>query len=531
MLRISEIILPLGGSQAELYRAAAARLKTEPAKIKSLKLFKKSVDARKKNDVHFICTVEVGLENESEIFRHNKDPKIIQAEPYCYQLPVSKKLDQRPVVVGFGPAGMFAALILAQAGQCPIVFERGSSVEKRTAQVSEFWHGGRLNTESNVQFGEGGAGTFSDGKLNTGTKDKRARKVLEEFVSAGAPQEILYEAKPHIGTDKLAGTVKNIRETIISLGGEVHFETRLTNLILKNGQVAAIEVTPQEGNPYQVETNHVILALGHSARDTLEWLCSMGLPMEQKTFSIGARIEHLQSKINIAQYGKFAEDPALGAADYKLAVHLKNGRGVYTFCMCPGGTVVAAASEKGHLATNGMSNFARDGRNANSALLVGVSPEDFGSAHPLAGIQFQRKLEKSAFELGGSNYHAPVQRVEDFLNRRPSKSLGEVVPTYTPGVTPCSLDYCLPEFITESMRQGILLMNNSLTGFSSPDAVLTAVESRSSSPVRLLRGDDLQSVSGKGLYPCGEGAGYAGGIVSAAVDGIKCAEKILSDDN
>lgn len=527
MLRISEISLPLRGTQEDLLQFAAARLKVKPQSIRKLELVKKSVDARKKSDVHFICTVEVELDDENTAIMSNHDHKIMKVQPYIYELPVSKKLNQRPVVVGFGPAGLFAALILAQAGQCPIVFERGSSVEKRAQQVAEFWQEGKLNTESNVQFGEGGAGTFSDGKLNTGTKDKRARKVLQEFVAAGAPHEILYEAKPHIGTDKLPGTVKKMRETIISLGGEIYFETKLSNIVIKNQAVAAVEVTPQNGSPYRVETDNVILALGHSARDTFEQLNHLGIPMEPKAFSVGARIEHLQSKINLMQYGKFAQHSALGAADYKLAVHLKNGRGVYTFCMCPGGTVVAAASEYGYLVTNGMSNFARDGKNANSALLVGVTPNDFGDDHPLAGIYFQRELEKKAFELGGGNYYAPVQRVGDFLNRRASVLLGEVTPSYAPGITPCNLANCLPEFIVESMRQGILLMNNSLNGFSNPDAVLTAVESRSSSPVRLLRGENLQSVAVEGLYPCGEGAGYAGGIISAAVDGIKCAEQIL----
>lgn len=527
MLRISEITLPLDGTQQDLINLAAKRLKVEPGKIQKLELVKKSVDARKKSDVHFICTVEAELDGEHAVQAGSRDTKITLAQPYHYELPVSKKLNQRPVVVGFGPAGLFAALILAQAGQCPIVFERGSSVEKRTRQVTDFWRGGKMDTESNVQFGEGGAGTFSDGKLNTGTKDKRARKVLQEFVNAGAPREILYEAKPHIGTDKLAPTVQKIRETILSLGGEVHFETKLTNILVRDNAICAVEVTPKGGSPYRVETDNLILALGHSARDTLEWLHTIGLPMEQKPFSVGARIEHLQSRINAAQYGKFAKHPALGAADYKLAVHLSNGRGVYTFCMCPGGTVVASASEEGYLVTNGMSNFARDGKNANSALLVGVNPQDFGSTHPLAGIYFQRKLEKKAFELGGGNYHAPVQLVGDFLKNQTSVTLGEVTPSYAPGATLCNLTDCLPEFIADSMRQGIRLMNNSLSGFSNPDAVLTAVESRSSSPVRLLRGENLQSVSIAGLYPCGEGAGYAGGIVSAAVDGIKCAEQIL----
>lgn len=523
MYRISDISLPLGGTEEDLKTLAAARLKVPVKAIQSLKLYKKSIDARKKDDVHFICTVEAACDKNN----NPKDAKIAEVPPYHYELPLCKKLNMRPVVVGLGPAGLFAALILAQAGQRPIVFERGSCVEKRGGQVARFWRTGELNLQSNVQFGEGGAGTFSDGKLNTGTKDSRARKVLEEFAAAGAPEEILYLAKPHIGTDRLPATVKNIREQIISLGGEVNFETALQNIILKDGRVTGIEVKPQNDSPYRVDAEKVILAVGHSARDTFELLQSLNIPMEQKPFSIGARIEHPQELIDVSQYGKFAGHPNLGAADYKLAVHLPNGRGVYTFCMCPGGSVVAAASEVGRLVTNGMSRFARDGKNANSALLVGVDPKDFGSGDPLAGIAFQRGLEERAFRLGGGNYRAPVQRVEDFLKRRASKSIGDVKPTYAPGVTPCSLDDCLPEYIADSMRQGILLMNARLRGFSYPDALLTAVESRSSSPVRILRGENFESAAVSGLYPCGEGAGYAGGIISAAVDGIRCAEQVL----
>lgn len=525
MLHISEIHLKLDGTEQDLIKQAAARLKVAPAEIRSLKLYKKSVDARKKDDIHFICTVDV----DCILKRPPKDSKITEAEPYRYALPEGKPRTLRPVVVGFGPAGLFAALILAQAGQRPIVFERGSAVEKRKEQVEHFWETGELNPDCNVQFGEGGAGTFSDGKLNTGTKDSRSRKVLEEFVAAGAPPEILYLAKPHIGTDRLPSAVKAIREQILSLGGEVHFETALKKILIKDGKVTGAEVKPQDGSSYTVDTDRLILAVGHSARDTFEMLHSLGIPMEQKPFSVGARIEHPQSLIDRAQYGRFAGHPNLGAADYKLAVHLENGRGVYTFCMCPGGSVVAAASEPGRLVTNGMSNFARDGANANAALLVGVGPQDFGDEHPLAGMEFQRRLEAEAFRLGGENYHAPVQRVEDFLKRVPTKSMGDVKPTYLPGVTPCSLDDCLPNFITDSMRQGIQLMNRKLREFSFPDALLTAVETRSSSPVRVLRGENFQSPLAEGLLPCGEGAGYAGGIISAAVDGIKCAEQIIID--
>ena len=488
--RITDIHLPLDGTMEDLSNLAAKRLGVSPVEVRNLRLCRKSVDARKKSEVHFTCTVEC----ECSRARIRGDRKITEAVPYRYELPDSRPLPMRPVVVGFGPAGLFAALILAQAGQRPIVIERGEPVEKRQKAVEHFWKTGELQPQSNVQFGEGGAGTFSDGKLNTGTKDPRARKVLEELALAGAPEEILYMAKPHVGTDRLPQTVKNIRETICKLGGEVRFASQMSGLLCKENQVIGVRIQPAEGNPYVLETHHVVLAVGHSARDTFSMLEEMGIPMQPKPFSVGARIEHPQELINRAQYGRFAQHPALGAADYKLAVHLPSGRGVYTFCMCPGGQVVAAASEEGRLVTNGMSNFARDGENANAALLVGIGPEDFGSDGPLAGVTFQRKLEEKAFRLGGGGY---------------------------------ALDGCLPSELTEAMRQGIVQMERYLHGFAYPDALLTAVESRSSSPVRILRGESLESPVVKGLYPCGEGAGYAGGIVSAAVDGIRCAEKIL----
>lgn len=521
--RISDISLPLDGTLEDLREQAAVRLGVSIDAVHGLKLYKKSIDARKKNEVHFICTVEV------ECAQNNrpKDSKIAPSKPYHYDIPVCKPMETRPIVVGLGPGGLFAALLLAQAGQRPIVFERGADVTARTAAVQAFWRTGKLDPNCNVQFGEGGAGAFSDGKLTTGTKDVRVRKVLEEFVKHGAPPEILIDAKPHIGTDKLPKTVQQIREEICKLGGEVHFSTAVTKIHLKNGKVNAVEVTPHNDAPYSIETRAVILAVGHSARDTFEMLLNLKIPMQPKAFSVGARMEHLQKDINRAQYGNFAEHPALGAADYKLAVHLKNGRGVYTFCMCPGGQVVAAASEEHRLVTNGMSNYARNGKNANAALLVGVTPEDFGDDSPLAGVAFQRHLEEAAYQLGGGAYRAPAQRLEDFLKNRPSKGFGDVTPTYCPGVTPSNLADCLPEVITDSMREGISQMERYLRGFTNPDAVLTGVESRSSSPVRILRGDTGQSLGAEGLYPCGEGAGYAGGIVSAAVDGLRCAEYLL----
>lgn len=527
MIRINEIKLPLDYDESTLRREAAKQLRIDASKLESVTLTKRSVDARRKDNVMFTAAVDVTLKiDENSVLRRCRSNKIAKSEKYVYELPKGSSPDLPPVVVGAGPGGLFAALILAQAGCRPLLIERGESVDERTKTVNRFWSGGRLDTASNVQFGEGGAGAFSDGKLNTGTKDPRSRKVLEEFVSHGAPEEILWQAKPHIGTDRLKPTVRSIRNDIISLGGSVRFGTRLVGIKTKNGAVTGVEVE-SGGKREMIETSRVILALGHSARDTFEMLLDSGFAMEAKPFSVGVRVEHLQSSVNKAQYGKFRSDPHLGAADYKLNVHLKSGRGVYTFCMCPGGYVVAAASEENTVVTNGMSEFARDGENANSALLVGVSPEDFGSESPLAGVEFQRRIERAAFLAGGESYKAPVQRIGDLLKGRKSTALGNVSPTYKPGFEFAEAGEYLPDFVADSLREAIPLLDGRLHGFADPDGIITGAETRSSSPVRILRGESLESVSVRGVYPCGEGAGYAGGIMSAAADGIRCAEAVI----
>ena len=462
--------------------------------------------------------------NEASVLSRAKSKNAAVTEPYHYTPLTPKNPNKCPLIIGAGPAGLFCALTLVQSGIRPILIERGSRVEDRARTVDAFWNGGTLNTECNVQFGEGGAGTFSDGKMNTGTKDSRARKVLLDFVAHGAPDEILYNAMPHIGTDHLRGTVRSIREDLLRSGAEICFDTKLTDILTRDGRITAA-VVEHQGVERTIDCSEIVLAVGHSARDTFELIARKGLIMEPKPFSVGVRIEHLREKIDRAQYGERHRE--LPAAAYKQSVHLRDGRGVYTFCMCPGGMVVAAASEPESVVTNGMSEFARDRINSNSALLVTVNPEDIPGDGILKGMYFQRELEHKAFLMGGASYRAPVQRAGDFIKSIPSTRFGDVVPSYRPGTAFAQLGELLPALVTDAMREALPLIDRRLHGFNHPDALMTGVESRSSSPVRIVRDDTLQSVSLRGLYPCGEGAGYAGGIISAAVDGIKVAEQII----
>lgn len=521
MIRVSEIKLSLGKPESLLPKKAAKLLGIPEQEIQQWQIFKKSLDARKKDNIHYVYVIDVVVAEEAKILQKAKSKQIAKTPDLSYRFPTGTCcMKKRPVVVGFGPAGMFAALLLAQMGLRPIVLERGGDVDSRQAAVQQFWKDGKLDTENNVQFGEGGAGTFSDGKLTTRIKDKRCRKVLEELVAAGAPKEILYDSKPHIGTDLLRDVVKTIRGKIQDLGGEVRFFSKVTHIFSEHGTVTGVEINHTE----TLECSDVILALGHSARDTFEMLHQTGVAMEQKPFAVGVRIEHLQNTINQAQYGTAADQ--LPAADYRLTYTTQAGRGVYTFCMCPGGYVVAAASEDGRLAVNGMSEHARDGRNANAAVLVQVFPEDFTDNHPLAGMVFQRELEQKAYEAGGGGYAAPIQTVGDFLYQK-GNHLGNIQPSYCPKTVFTDLQKIFSSFIISSLQEAIPQMGKRLKGFDADDAILTAVESRSSSPVRLLRGLDGQSQNLAGLYPTGEGAGYAGGIVSAAVDGIAAAEHVF----
>ena len=522
MILIRSLRLEVGEELSALKGKAARALGCKAREIRECKLVKRSLDARKKNDIHYVCAVAVSLPEEGRYLRRPRKD-IAPYTPPVYEIPKVTS-DQRPVVVGFGPAGMFAALVLARAGARPIVLERGQAVEQRTAAVEAFRQGGPLDPENNVQFGEGGAGTFSDGKLNTGTHDKRMGWVLQEFYAHGAPESVTYDAKPHVGTDVLVDVVRSIRQEVIALGGEVRFGARFERLVIENGAVAAVEYT-KAGEKQLQSCRHVILALGHSARDSFEQLLAQGVNMERKPFSMGVRIEHRQTDIDRAQYGR--ERGALPPADYSLNVHLPDGSSAYTFCMCPGGQVFAAASEEGGVVTNGMSYSRRDGDNANAALLVTLHTEDFPGEGVLAGMHWQRAIERRAYAVTGS-YKAPAQLVGDFLANRPSLGPGRVQPSYAPGVCWGDLRQVLPEKISSVLAAALPELGKKLRGFDDADAVLTGPETRSSSPVRILRGADLQG-SYRGLYPCGEGAGYAGGITSAAVDGLRCAEAVLRD--
>lgn len=531
MIKVNEIKLPLDSDESDLKALTAKALRCNENLIGSITISKKAIDSRKRDNICFVYNVIAEIKgDENAVLKHSKNSKadIYEYEPY--KMPeIIRTSTLRPIVVGFGPAGFCAALTLARAGFKPLVIERGADVDTRTADVLGFWNNKKLNTESNVQFGEGGAGTFSDGKLTTGIKDSLCKKVVDELIAHGAPAEIAYSATPHIGTDKLGAVVKAIREEIISLGGEVRFNTKLTDIIIANNSVQGITITDMNGYSEDIEADTIILSIGHSARDTFEMLHKKGFNMIQKPFSMGVRIEHPRELIDKAQFGSFAGHPKLGAAVYKMACHPEHGRGAYTFCMCPGGTVVSAGSEENRVCVNGMSEYARNGENSNSAILVGIEPGNFGSDHPLAGIELQRKIEGKAFEMAGSDYSAPCQLVGDFLNDTKSTKLSFVRPTCPTGVTPSDIRKVLPQKITDTMAEALVKMDKMLNGFALPDAVLTAPEARSSSPVRILRNDILQS-NIRGVYPCGEGAGYAGGIVSAAVDGIRCAHAVLLDE-
>lgn len=515
MYRLKDIKIRENISDIEVFRRAIKTYGISESKVKRWRIFKKSIDARNKADVHFVYTIDIDTDDSKIISRLTKVDEISFPK-----ITNRRKSKYRPIIVGAGPAGLFAALILAQNGVKPIVLEQGKTVDERLKDIEEFKSTGNLNVLSNVQFGEGGAGTFSDGKLNTGISSPFCRKVLEEFVNFGAPEQILYLSKPHLGTDNLINIIRNMRNEILRLGGEFYFNEKVTDFEFKENKLKAVICSKR------IETDTVVLAIGHSSRDTFEKLYNLGFNMEAKAFSVGARVEHKQALINESQYGNQTK-LKLPAAEYRLVYHGKD-RSLYTFCMCPGGVVVASSSEENTIVTNGMSYFARDGENANSALLVGVNPEDFEGESPLRGMYFQKQLEEKAFSVGKGGYRAPAQNVVDFLERKCTTNFEDIEPTYLPGVQMVDLHEVLPKFVTDTMEEGIKYFDTKIKGFAS-SGVLTGVETRSSSPVRILRDDSLQS-NIRGVYPCGEGAGYAGGIMSAAVDGIKCAIKILGNE-
>ncbi|CAN5893308.1 NAD(P)/FAD-dependent oxidoreductase [soil metagenome] len=532
MLRLTDIQLPLDHPESAIKTAILQKLAISESELLSFSIFKRSYDARKKSAIVLIYTLDVETSDDAQmLLRFNGTPNIGLTPDSSYRFVAHANQDdhQRPVVIGFGPCGLFAALILAQMGFRPIILERGKAVRERTKDTWGLWRKRELQPESNVQFGEGGAGTFSDGKLWSQIKDPKhyGRKVLTEFVKAGAPEEIMYVSKPHIGTFRLVKMIEEMRTQIEALGGEIRFQQKVTDIDIRDGRMHGLTINDSDYLP----ADHVILAIGHSARDTFELVHQRGIYVEAKPFSIGFRIEHPQSIIDKARFGPNAGNKILGSADYKLVHHAKNGRSVYSFCMCPGGTVVAAASEPGRVVTNGMSQYSRNERNANSAIVVGITPADYPE-HPLAGIDFQRKLESLAYELGGANYNAPGQLVGDFLVDKASTEIGSVIPSYQPGITLCNLAEALPGYAIDALREALPEFDKQIKGFAMKDAVITGVETRTSSPIRIKRNDDnLQSINTRGLYPAGEGAGYAGGILSAAIDGIKAAEAVALSIN